>query len=688
MMRWSRKLNLTRLQLIVIPIHHPGHWTLVVVRIRERLIVSYDSFTSRTPTVLRPHVHQHIADRIQAWVMQLKTEHTVEWEGAWTVRHEWRSLQLNGWDCGLHVMSNTLRALNPAWRPTDFHNMTRVRCWMYRAIRAARGTTQGALANVTEEDEASQQETCPVMCPQDDEEVVIVEADSGTGGTASGPAALATDTASTCKTPDSVRSASTRPKARFSAGRAGGKENRIDLTRDEVSAQPTDASTEAGVTRRGKARLGSAVSEAKGKRQMGLWPQLQKPGTAVQTSRDPATTTQTTLQQCTRAAPQEISTEQLFARQRLMRDEDDEYAVEQLPGGTYYPITKLLRRNVKGTSFKVRWKGFQRAADEWRSRAALMKDCPDLVRAFEEACKFDPMAPPVETAGWREAREAKQAITDGIRPSRNAAEVRTHRDDVILTDASEMSWDTLRRHGLCVDPEDEHRTPPNFHLICEDFWRTPPPKADVTKQPRRHDSEAVEGQRSRQAPDRLGMGSVCADNHDLFLECEWSCAVNAPIARRITIAHMLKYHDGRQWGLHAMQEHQQGDFVGPYVGEVVNGQEGARRKQSKIATTPSYLLQLGNRFIDAEGYGNAMRFINHTCVAPNCRFEYTWVQGRLHIQVVALRDIQRGEEYTTAYGFEQTTGSACHCGQEHCQHFMGNEVQRHPVTKNGYRPNQ
>ena len=136
MMRWSRKLNLTRLQLIAIPIHHPGNWTLVVVRIQERLIVLFNSFTSHTPTVLRPHNHQHIVDCIQAWVMQLQTAHEVQSEGTWTVRHEWRSLQRNGWDCGVHALSNTLRALTPAWRPNDFHNMTRVRCWMFRAIRA------------------------------------------------------------------------------------------------------------------------------------------------------------------------------------------------------------------------------------------------------------------------------------------------------------------------------------------------------------------------------------------------------------------------------------------------------------------------------------------------------------------------------------------------------------------------
>ena len=144
---------------------------------------------------------------------------------------------------------------------------------------------------------------------------------------------------------------------------------------------------------------------------------------------------------------------------------------------------------------------------------------------------------------------------------------------------------------------------------------------------------------------------------------------------------MLKYHDDRQWGLHAAQARKKGDFIGPYVGEVLSGQEGLRQKQAKIATSPSYLLQLGSCYIDAEHYGNATRFINHVCVAPNCRYEYSWVQGRLHIAVTATRDIAQGEEYTTAYGFARKRGSACHCGHEHCQGHMGEEVVRHPVTE-------
>ena len=300
-----------------------------------------------------------------------------------------------------------------------------------------------------------------------------------------------------------------------------------------------------------------------------------------------------------------ISAEQLFARPRDVAEEDDEYAVENLPGGTYYPITKLLRRNVKGNSFKVRWSGFQKEADEWRSRTALMKDCPQLVREFEKACRFDPMAPPVESPGWKEARAEELAIQEGMVPCRGGKEITDHRSEVVAMEAQGMNWESLLQHGVGVDPEDAHRTPPQFHMLRADFWRTPPPKANTTKVPRQHTREPVDGKRSRRAPDQLGMSTVCAHNYDLFMECDYACTENAPLARQVSTVNMLKYHDGRQWGLHAAQARKKGDFISPYVGDVLSGQEGLRRKQAKIATSPSYLLQLGSCYIDAEHYGNA-----------------------------------------------------------------------------------
>ena len=83
-------------------------------------------------------------------------------------------------------------------------------------------------------------------------------------------------------------------------------------------------------------------------------------------------------------------------------------------------------------------------------------------------------------------------------------------------------------------------------------------------------------------------------------------------------------------------------------------------------------------YIDAELHGNALRFINHVCVGPNCRYETVWVDGLPRISVEAIRPIRVGEELTTSYDFDRVIGSMCHCGHEFCQGFMGPAVEYEP----------
>ena len=157
-----------------------------------------------------------------------------------------------------------------------------------------------------------------------------------------------------------------------------------------------------------------------------------------------------------------------------------------------------------------------------------------------------------------------------------------------------------------VDAEDAHRTPPPFNVLQDNYWQTPVPKPNELKRPKPHPVAQQDGTRARQAPDRLGMGSICADNAEHFMECEYSCTHHAPVARRLSTSFMLKYHDGKQWALHATHGYQPDEVIGEYVGEMLSKSEGARRKQAKIATSPSYLLQVGDRYINAEQHGNAL----------------------------------------------------------------------------------
>ena len=174
--------------------------------------------------------------------------------------------------------------------------------------------------------------------------------------------------------------------------------------------------------------------------------------------------------------------------------EDDEYAIERLPRGTYYPVEKLLFRNWNGKKFMVRWKGFrpgrkgQGGDDEWATRANLMQDIPQMVLAFERACRFDPMEPPppvqcrcgdrAETRGDADGGAEAAGVGAGVSEERRGdadggveaavaevladGEARVGEDewDTVTTRSAPLSWAALAEEGVWVDPDDQHRTPP------------------------------------------------------------------------------------------------------------------------------------------------------------------------------------------------------------------------------------
>lgn len=111
--------------------------------------------------------------------------------------------------------------------------------------------------------------------------------------------------------------------------------------------------------------------------------------------------------------------------------------------------------------------------------------------------------------------------------------------------------------------------------------------------------------------------------------------------------------------------------------EVIVGQyTGVLKLVSKTAkiSNQGYLLEMsaeaigspGHKIIiDAEEFGNAMRFLNHSCDAST-RFE-EMCNGDLHIvAVVSNRVIPKGEEITVDYGTR--LWFKCGCGYSECQH--------------------
>src|SRR5262245_46435280 len=113
-------------------------------------------------------------------------------------------------------------------------------------------------------------------------------------------------------------------------------------------------------------------------------------------------------------------------------------------------------------------------------------------------------------------------------------------------------------------------------------------------------------------------------------------------------------------GLFAAQDIKQGTKVIRYIGEKISHEESERR----LAAGNAYIFGLDERSaIDGSTRKNTARYITHSC-DPNCQTEQF---GRI-IWIVAMRDIQTGEELTYNYGCElnDEPPESCHCGAQHC----------------------
>jgi SET domain-containing protein len=112
-------------------------------------------------------------------------------------------------------------------------------------------------------------------------------------------------------------------------------------------------------------------------------------------------------------------------------------------------------------------------------------------------------------------------------------------------------------------------------------------------------------------------------------------------------------------GLFAKQKIKQGTKIIRYIGEKITHAESERR----LAAGNVY-FGLDERYsIDGDTPKNTACFINHSC-EPNCQTEQC---GRI-IWIVAMRDIQAGEEFTYNYGYElnDEPPEPCYCGAHNC----------------------
>ena len=127
--------------------------------------------------------------------------------------------------------------------------------------------------------------------------------------------------------------------------------------------------------------------------------------------------------------------------------------------------------------------------------------------------------------------------------------------------------------------------------------------------------------------------------------------------------------DGK--GVFAAQPIQQGTRILEYTGEKISRQEATER----LAKGNVYVFFLGTAYdIDGNTSTNCARYINHSC-DPNCKSDI--IGGR--IWIIAIRDIQTGEELSYDYGYELDgyEQRPCRCGAKNCcGYIVDQEYQR------------
>ena len=122
------------------------------------------------------------------------------------------------------------------------------------------------------------------------------------------------------------------------------------------------------------------------------------------------------------------------------------------------------------------------------------------------------------------------------------------------------------------------------------------------------------------------------------------------------------------WGLKAIHDIKNGEFVIEYVGEVISKEMYDKRGKNCYVFT----LQPG-LYIDASLKGNKARFINHSC-DPNLEAQIWLADGRKRVGFFAMRNISAGAELTFNYNCDSL--QPCYCGTPTCVGFIGGKQKK------------
>lgn len=122
-----------------------------------------------------------------------------------------------------------------------------------------------------------------------------------------------------------------------------------------------------------------------------------------------------------------------------------------------------------------------------------------------------------------------------------------------------------------------------------------------------------------------------------------------------------------------------GELISEYCGEILTAGQARLREEFYMKSPEhdgnSYLIFNKGNAVDAQIFGNASRYANHSC-SPNSAFGIMWKSGATELQknrvgIFCKKPIMRGEEITINYGDGKAESEIpCHCGSEVCLKFL------------------
>jgi len=153
---------------------------------------------------------------------------------------------------------------------------------------------------------------------------------------------------------------------------------------------------------------------------------------------------------------------------------------------------------------------------------------------------------------------------------------------------------------------------------------------------------------------------------------------SSPIKKMTSLYISVKCSKIHSRGVFAKRNIPEGMRIIEYVGEKVTKAESDRRADIPLARAQKnkecgavYLFELNKRYdLDGDVPYNTAKYINHSC-NPNCETDI--IRG--HIWIIALRDINKGEElsYNYGYGYEDFQEHECKCGADNCVGYILDE---------------